>query len=500
MAHMFSLKEEGPEALSGREPLTGPEINNRNAQFVLVGINHKSAPMEIRRRLASSKDQLPEALQRLRGDVSDGVILSTCSRTEVYTMGQSPERSARRIMEFLHRFHGLEPGYAEQYLYIRTGGDASGHLFKVAAGLDSMVLGEWQVLDQVRQALKAAANQNQGALPASLYRLFHGAVETGRKAREDTGFGESGAHLGQAVVQCAEATLGGIAGARALIIGAGEVARLTAQALSDAGVAQMTIANRSLERGRRLASDVGGVAVPAAESPRAMLRADIIVSATGAPGFTITREMVADVRRHDPTRALFIADLAVPPDVDPGVAAFENVRVFDIEQVQRSAVESLDETRNEAAKAEAITKEGLARFNTWLDSLDAVPRIRRLQQGAERIRQQELEKSLRKLTGMTGEQLSAIDALTRSIVKKLLHEPIQALKESAGQYEPWDHSRAEAWDLRPGENLDSDVVFPTAGETVPPPLDGGMRRLVQQPEDGGDAEQKDHVRSRVPSR
>ena len=466
MAHISSFKKEGPEVNGGHGSLTGSEINNRNARFVLVGLNHRSAPLEVRRQLSFPKDLLPAALQQLRSDVSGGVILSTCSRTEVYTMGHDPERSARRIMDFLHRFHGLDLGFAEPYLYTRTGNAAASHLFNVAAGLDSVVLGEWQILDQVRHALKAAANQNQGAaLPASLYRLFHGAVETGREAREETGFGEIGAHLGQAVARCAEATLGGLAGARVLIIGAGEIAKLTAQAFSDAGVDRMTIANRSMERGQRLAGEVGGVAVASVEIPQVLGQADIVVSATGAPYFTVTKQMVADAGRHDPGGALFIADLAVPPDVDPQVATLENVRFFDIEQIQRSAAEISDDSGNEAAAAANITKVGLARFNNWLDSLDAAPHIRKLQQRAERIRRQELGKSLRKLTGITDDQIAAIDALTRSIVKKLLHEPIQALKESAGKYEPRGHALvSSAGPLPPEdlghENLSSDEVIP----------------------------------------
>ena len=451
MAQISSSYGEAPDAFSQLQSLTGSDTNNRNARFVLVGLNHRSAPMEVRRRVSFSKDLLPEALRQLSSEVSDGVILSTCSRTEVYTMAHDPERSAHRIMEFLHRFHGLDQGFAEPFLYVRTDDDAANHLFKVAAGLDSMVLGEWQILDQVRQALKAAANRAQISLPASLYRLFHGAVETGREARIETGFGEKGTDLGQAVAQCAKAALGSINAARVLIIGAGEIAKLTAQAFFEAGVAQITIANRSMERGRLLAEAVTGVAVPSSEIPQALQRADIIVSATGAPYFTITKEMVMDAQRHGAASELFIADLAVPPDVDPQVAALDNVRSFDIEQIQRSAVEYSDDYGNGAAAATAITGAGLARFNAWLDSLDAAPQIQKLQQRAERIRQQEMEKSLRKLTGLTDDQSAAIDTLTRSIVKKLLHEPIQALKESAGKYEPRGHVLDSIREPRPSE-------------------------------------------------
>ena len=172
MAQISSSSAEGPDVLSGRTPLAGSEIidardADRNARFVLVGLNHRSAPMGVRQRLSFSKDMLPEAIRRLRAEVSGGVILSSCSRTEVYTMGHSPEHSARRIKEFLYRFHGLAHGFAEPYLYIRTDDDAASHLFDVAAGLESVVPGEWQILDQVRQALKSAANQAQDLLATS---------------------------------------------------------------------------------------------------------------------------------------------------------------------------------------------------------------------------------------------------------------------------------------------------------------------------------------------
>lgn len=440
MAQTSSSREEDPDTIGGQRPITGSDSDNRNAGFILVGMNHRSAPMEVRRQISFSKDLLPEALLRLNREASDGVILSTCSRTEIYTMGHNPERNSRRVIDFLHEFHGLEQGTIEPFLYTRTGNEAAEHLFNVAAGLDSVVLGEWQILDQVRQSLKAASNQESGDLPASLYRLFHGAVETGRQARIETGFGEQGTDLGQAVTLTAKSNLGDISGARVLVIGAGEIAKLTAQALYQAGVAHITIANRSMERGQLLADEVGGVAVSSTEIPEAILDADIIVSATGAPSFTVSKEMITEAQRHRPDRTKFIADLAVPADVDPQVASLERVRSLDIEQIQRSAVEYSGNSGNEAAAATVITHEGLDRFNHWLDSLDAAPHIRKLQQRAERIRQQELEKSLRKLTGLTDQQLAAIDMLTRSIVKKLLHEPIQALKESAGKYEPQGHA------------------------------------------------------------
>jgi len=355
-------------------------------------------------------------------------------------MSHEPELSAHRITDFLHRFHGLDQGFADPYLYTRTGNEAAVHLFNVAAGLDSMILGEWQILDQVRQSIKVARNNSQDALPVSLYRLFHGAVETGLQARSQTGFGETGMDLGEAVAGCAKASLGNLDSARVLIIGAGDIAEMAARAFSQAGVAQITIANRSMERGQHLANQFGARAVFSTDINQEMTQADIIISATGAPFYTITKESVKNSRVHNPDRELFIADLAVPPDVDPQVSTLKNVQSLDIEYIQRSVARFSDTSGNEAAAATAITKEGLHRFNNWLDSLDAGPHILQLQQRAERIRKQELKKSVRKLTGITEDQLAAIDALTRSIVKKLLHEPITALKESAGKYDSQNHT------------------------------------------------------------
>lgn len=434
MADIPSHYSEFLETVIEKPSPTESISHNRIPWFVLVGLNHRSAPVGIRQRVHFSKDVLEEALDGLAREASHGVIVSTCSRTEVYTSSHNPELTVSQIKGFLNRFLDLEESLIDPYLYVRTELDAVRHLFYVAAGLDSAILGEWQILDQVRQSIKAAANRVQAALPTPLYRLFHGAVETGREARLKTGFGETDADIGVAVARCAKDSLGDIENARALIIGAGDVARLSSQALSKAAVSEFVIANRSMDHAQQLAEQLGGIAVRESDIPKYLAQADIVVSATGAPFFTVTKEMVEIARRDSLERPLFIADLAVPADIDPQISAMDHIRLCDIHTIQQSLGENSDESGDAMAAAAAITEDGLDRFNRWFDSLDVAPQIQEMQKRSEQIRKQELNKSLRGLTGVTDEQIAVIDTLTRSIVKKMLHKPITDLKRSAGSY------------------------------------------------------------------
>ena len=425
---------------------TGPDPNNEanranvaienhpsdnDLRVVVVGLNHDSAPSDVLERASFSSEQLPDALTKLRRQVGDGVILSTGSRTEIYTLTHDAERSADQVQKFVSKYHGLEPEILQACLYVKTGQDAARHLFQVAGGLDSVIPGEWQVLGQVRDALKAAVRNHPGSLPPALYRIFHASVETGRRARETTGFGSNEMTLGQTVAESAQQTLGDLNETSVLLIGAGRVAKLVAKGLRAAGVGSLIIANRTLLNGERLATELGARAIPASAVASVLEHADIVVSATGAPEHTVTKDMARAAMRRRSGKQMFIADLAVPPDVDPEVGMVDNVELAIIDGLKGTGGSGPEEQEKAKSSAETVVEQGLSQFESLTSSLDVAPKIRALQQQAEAIRQQELGRSVCESAGFSAAQHDAIDALTKSIVKKMLNERITALEERA---------------------------------------------------------------------
>ncbi len=397
--------------------------------ILLVGLNHKTAPLEVREEVSFPREELLDALPRLKERVGEGVILSTCNRTEVYTIAHSAASAAGAIRQFVAEYHGLAAEALSPHLYEYTDARAARHLFRVAGGLDSMVLGEHQVLGQVRAALTAASRS--GSLGVPLSRLFHGAIRAGRRVREETDISRNALSISYAGVQLAQRTLGSLSGLRVLLVGAGEAGQLVARALRPLGVSDLMIANRTRARAEELARQLGGRTVPMAELQRALVDADIVISATDAPGAIISRDMVREAMPQRAQRLLFLFDLAVPRDIDPLAGEMEGVRLFNIDDLSAIAEENLETRRQAVADAEAVIEEELARFMRWWESLEALPVFRALRRQAEDIRQRELARALRKLSSLTPEQQEVVNALTRSIVRKLLHDPTIALKQGS---------------------------------------------------------------------
>ena len=398
-------------------------------QILLVGLNHQSAPLEVRERVSFSKEQLSEALPLLSQRVGEGVILSTCNRTEVYSATENPSQAAEGIRRFLLDYHHLTPESIEPYLYDYAGADAVRHLFRVSSGLDSMIVGESQILGQVRDSLIAASESNSVQVP--LVGLFHAAVRVGRRVREETDVGRNALSISYAGVQLAQRVLGSLQGSRVMLIGAGEAGKLVARALRTVGVADLMIANRTRARGEELAQSLAGRVVPFSDIETALRDADIVIAATDSQELVITRDMVASACRERRQGPLFMFDLAMPRDVDPQAALLEGVRLFNIDDLSSIAEENLEERKRAAIEAGAIVEEEQARFMKWWDSLDAVPMIKTLHKRAEDIRQRELDRALRKLPDLPPEHLEVVEAMTRAIVKKLLHEPTKFLKQRA---------------------------------------------------------------------
>ncbi len=391
----------------------------------LAGISHHTAPVEEREALAFSPDELAAALARLRSDLGAGVILSTCNRTELYTTLPSRQETAR-LVSLLLEMKGAK--VAPSRFYTLNGLEAVRHLYRVAAGLDSMVVGESQIQGQVREAFSAATDA--GCVNGILSRLFHTALAVGKRARRETAIGRWAASVGGAAVALARQVLAGLEGRTVLVISAGATGKLAARALAEAGAGRILVTNRTYARAVEVARSLGGCPVPFSELTQALGQADIVISATGAQRFVLGPEQVAPALSGRQGRPLVIVDIAVPRDVDPAVGELEGVHLYDIDDLQEVATPQGASLR-ELRRAEAIVEEEVARFQEWWQSLDVVPVIAALRQRAEEIRRQELERTLRRLPSLPEEERKRIEAMTAAIVNKLLHPPIARLKDGA---------------------------------------------------------------------
>jgi len=395
--------------------------------ILCTGLNHRTAPVEIREQVSFSGQELGPALLSLRSHIAEGIILSTCNRTEIYTVAKDPDKSTHAICSFLAEFHCVDASSFVPYIYTLTDMEAVRHLFRVAAGLDSMILGESQILGQVRGALTATAGI--GSPGVVLSRLFHYALRTGRRAREETDVGKNAISVSYAGVRLAQRVLGGLADRSVLLVGAGEAGHLVARAIRTVGVGDLLVANRTLSRAEALAQELHGRSVPLAGLWETVKEVDIIISSTDAPELIFSRSGLAEAMDTRSGRPIFLFDLAVPRDIDPDVASIPGVHLFNIDDLSAIAEENRLEREKAAASAEVIVESEVERFSQWWRSLEAVPLIKELRAEAEAIRRQELEKTLRRLPGLDAQGRKDIERLSRSIMNKLLHNPITALKE-----------------------------------------------------------------------
>jgi glutamyl-tRNA reductase len=387
-------------------------------KLTLVGTSHKLAPVEIREQVALDGAGAARLARALAVDGREAVVLSTCNRTELYVVNAEEAE----VTAELERLAGSELG---PYLY-RLGDEAAAlHLFRVAAGLDSMVPGEGEILGQVRAAYEA------GACGPVLDRLFRGALHAGRKARVETAIGESPSSVSAAAAALAQQVFGELEGRRVLIVGAGKVGELAARNLISRGAEVAFVANRSADRAAELARSLGSEPLPLERVLEELKRADVAVSSTSAPGFVITRDAVEQAVRARKGAPLFLIDLAVPRDVEPTVAELDGCFLYDIDDLEAVVAASLAGRRREAERAEAIVVAEAKRFRDWQASLDVVPAIASLREHAEAIRAAELAKAEARLGGLSESERRTVESVTRQIVNKLLHGPIVRAKESA---------------------------------------------------------------------
>lgn len=398
-------------------------------EILLVGLSHKSAPLEVRESVSFRSSQILEALPVLRNKLGEAVILSTCNRSEIYAVTDNPVQTAEGIREFVAQYHGLTSDSIAPHLYSRTGQDAVKHLFSVSSGLDSLIVGESQILGQVRDAL-SASNEAKAVNSAGV-KLFHAALRVGRRVRQETNIGRNPLSVSYAGVRLAQQVLGDLSDKRALLIGAGEAGSLVARALRTVGIGDLMIANRTESKAGELAGYLSGQVVPFENLDDALQSTDIVIAATDSPGYIVATSMGSSLHRMPGDAPLFAFDLAVPRDIDPRVAAEYGVRLFNIEDLSAIAEENLAERRRSAHDAEVIIDEEVAKFMLWWDSLDALPTVKAIRRNAEDIRARELSKALGMLADLTPESQQVVETLTRSIVNKILHDPTNSLKSGA---------------------------------------------------------------------
>lgn len=404
----------------------------------MLGLNHKTAPVEVREALAVSGSDMTAALTRLRAlPISEGVLLSTCNRSEVYAVVDDPAGVDGALVDYFLglalALHGRELTREQllPYLYRRHGLEAVQHLFRVAAGLDSMIIGETQILGQVRNAHRDAVQaQTVGKV---MHQIFHQAITVGKRAQTETRIGQSAVSVSYAAVELARKVFRSLEGRRCLAIGAGETAKLTLRHLLSAGVREPIVANRTLDRAESLVREIGGRAIPLDKVPEALSEVDVVISSTGAPGYVVTRQQVEEAVRARRGRPIFLFDIAVPRDIDPAVAQVAGAYLYDIDDLEAVISANLAERAQEARKVERIIAGELERFRQWAASLAVVPTIRMLREKIDAIREQELARTFNRLPDLTDHQREVIAAMTVTLINKILNDPTQQLKGMAGE-------------------------------------------------------------------
>jgi glutamyl-tRNA reductase len=393
--------------------------------ITLIGISHKTAPVAVRERFTFSPEELPEALPRFGGAA---VLLSTCNRTEVYLTAHHPI-AAGSVIALLRELKGAD--VPDDAFYHLADNDAARHLFRVAAGIESMVLGEAEILGQVRVAFAAATAANTHN--AILSQLFHAAIRAGRRARSETQIGRHAVSVSSTAVALAKRTLGELSARTVLVVSAGEAGKLAARNLAKHGASRLLVTSRNRDRAQELAADLGGEPVAFDRLGAAMAEADIVISSSAAPDFLIGAREVRQALASRNGRPLLLIDIAVPRDIDPAVRDLPQVHLYDIDDLHAVVEENLNSRQQEVASVERIIDEGLARLTAWLRARGVVPTVAALRERADTVREAELARTLRRLPDLTAKERAAIEAMANALIKKLLHDPIDRLKGPDGE-------------------------------------------------------------------
>jgi glutamyl-tRNA reductase len=399
-------------------------------EIVVIGLNHKTAPVEVRECLAFSSEDNTKVLQAMRQEpcVDEIVLFSTCNRVEFLLATKDVSKAVETVKNFLADFKKTPRSTFEQALYLHSGDEAVRHMFRVASSLDSMVVGEAQILGQIKESYREACNHRTCGVV--LNRLMHRSFWVAKRVRTETGIGDHAVSISYAAVELGRKIFGELEGKAVLLIGAGEMAELAVEHLVTNRAGPIFVANRTFERGLEIAERFKGTAIRFEEIPEYLKEVDIVISSTGAPNYILRHSDFKGVMRARKNRPLFLIDIAVPRDVDPEINRITNVYVYDIDDLQSAIQENIDERQREARKGERIADAAVIQFRRWFQSLDVVPTIISLREKVEAIRQAELKKTFASLVSASEEDRAAINRMTEALVKKILHDPTLFLKQS----------------------------------------------------------------------
>jgi glutamyl-tRNA reductase len=436
-------------------------------RLTLIGVNHKTAPIALRERIAIGRDELLEATRTLAAisGVTECMIVSTCNRVELLATVEGPDAP---LADFFSSHFGIELSTLAPHLFEYRDKEAVRHLFRMASSLDSMVVGEPQILGQVKEAFAVA--RAAGTVSGQLEHLLQSAFSAAKKARSETGIGSSSVSVASVAVEMARKIFGSLQGRTVFLVGAGKMSELAARHLVQQGAGAILVTNRTQERARHMAEEFGGRVIAFDELHTAASDADIVITSTGAPHPIFRREHGQAFLQRRRNRPMFFIDIAVPRDVDPEMNKLDGIFVYDIDDLQQVAAAHMEERSREAVDAETLIAAEVERFHQRQRTVNVAPAIVALQRKAEEIRVAEIERLHTRLGTLSTEQLAAVEVLTRGLVNKLLHPPMQALKQAARE---GDSARldilCEEWSVSPAAPREAELL--TAGEPAEPEPD-----------------------------
>ncbi|WP_128896001.1 glutamyl-tRNA reductase [Longirhabdus pacifica] len=399
--------------------------------ILVVGLNYKTAPVEVREQFSMSQSELPHALQKLKvtKSILECVILATCNRTELYVVVDRPSVCGHYIRSFMEKWFKMTRQSFNQHLYIKEDREAIDHLFRVTCGLDSMVLGETQILGQMREAFLTA--QKFDCTGTLFNELFKQAVTLAKRAHAETSIGEKAVSVSYAAVELTKRVVGSLKDKNIMIIGAGKMSELTGKYISELGVRNMMIMNRSMDGAMKLAKSFHGTPNTLDKLEHHLQDTDVVISSTGSPNLVLTAEQVSNMMKNRPERPIYMIDIAVPRDLDPQIANIEHAHLFDIDDLEGIVESNLNSRKNEALKIEKMIEQGISQFDQWYKTLGVSPVIQALQGKAAKIHAETMQSLFNKLPDLDERETKVIRKLTKSILNQMLHDPILNLKELA---------------------------------------------------------------------
>ncbi len=400
--------------------------------ILLLGLNHITAPIELRECIAFSDEQIKSALDDLSGHphISEMMLISTCNRVEILLITSDMIRAIETAKRYISEIKKIEMKEFEGALYIHKGEDAVRHLFRVASSLDSMVVGEPQILGQIKSAYFAATKRKTSGV--ILNRLLHKTFFVAKRVRSETGIGDHAVSISYAAIELGRKIFGLLQDKQVLLIGAGEMAELAVENLIRNRAGIIFVANRTFERGLELSRRFKGKAIRFEEIPECLKEVDIVISSTGAPGLILKKDQVKSIMRIRKNKPIFFIDIAVPRDIDPDINSIGNAYVYDIDDLKNVIDENIEDRKKEAIKGERIVDEAVIKFRNWYESLDAVPTIVALRTKMENIAESEIQKTFQSLKHLTEDDKIVLQRMTQSMINKILHEPTVYLKKNEG--------------------------------------------------------------------